>query len=98
MAVAIASSFFDIPVPRRMAGRLTGYGLQGGAKHLHHFKHDKSFPVFFCFYPRGAVLGEVDLSGRLRDVGQLEQRLAEVAQLGHCDTGIVPKGVRATSP
>ena len=41
--------------------------------------------------PLVAVLGEVDLSGRLRSVGQIEQRLAEVAQLGYCDTCIVPK-------
>ncbi|GAX75957.1 hypothetical protein CEUSTIGMA_g3400.t1 [Chlamydomonas eustigma] len=60
MAVAIASSYFDVPVP-----------------------------------PRVAVLGEVDLAGRLRTVGRLEQRLAEVAQLGICDMCIVPKGAGA---
>lgn len=56
MAVAIASSYLDTPVP-----------------------------------PRLAVMGEVDLAGLLRNVGNLEQRLAEVAQLGHCDVCIVPK-------
>ncbi len=40
---------------------------------------------------RTAVIGEIDLGGRLRSVSNLQQRLAEVAQLGCCDYCIIPK-------
>ncbi|KAG1676077.1 hypothetical protein FOA52_014942 [Chlamydomonas sp. UWO 241] len=50
---------------------------------------------FDAALPAGlAVLGEVDLGGRLRGVGSLEARVLQVAALGLCDRVIVPQRVR----
>jgi DNA repair protein RadA/Sms len=48
--------------------------------------------------PAGAVfLGEVGLGGELRNVGQMERRLAEAARLGF-DTAFVPEASTAAAP
>ena len=44
--------------------------------------------------PATLVLGEVGLAGEVRAVGQIEQRLAEAAQLGFTSC-VLPEGNRA---
>ncbi|MDP2892345.1 MAG: DNA repair protein RadA [Bacillota bacterium] len=52
----------------------------------------KNIPVF----PDTAIIGEVGLTGEVRDVGQMEKRLAECAKLGFARC-IVPRGTSLKS-
>lgn len=53
--------------------------------------YDKPLP------PKTAAIGEIGLTGEVRPVGQMEQRLKECLRLGY-DTVIVSEGVRAAAP